>query len=145
MQDGAADAEALPAAERGLGLAGSLEVADAGEGVAGGVQAESGEGADGAGHQTLAARLVDRGGAGFRDDGVQAGAGGVQGGGEARGSAADDEEVRASHAGTARVRAAFSQRTRTDSSTASARVNTVAVSHAEWTRGRATPSTTTAT
>ncbi len=145
VQVGAADAEALPAAERCLDAAGSLHVADAGEGVAGGVQAEGGEGADGAGHQALAARLVDRGRTRFRDDGVEAGAGGVQRGGETRRSAADDEEVGASHAGTARVRAAFSQRTRTVSSTASASVNTVAVIHAECTRGRAAPSTTTAT
>lgn len=109
------------------------------------MQAEGGEGADGAGHQALAARLVDRGRAWFRDDGVQACASGVQGGGETRGSAADDEEVGVPHAGTARVRAAFSQRIRTVSSTASASVNTVAVIHAECTSGRAAPSTTTAT
>lgn len=146
VQVGSADTEAGTVPERRLDPVGALDVADAGEGVPGGVQAEGGEVADGAGHQALTARLVDRRLARLGHDGVETGARRVQGGRKAGGPASDDQQVVACvHAGSAWVRAVFSQRTRTVSSAALASVNAVAVSHAEWTSGSAAISSTTAT
>lgn len=145
VQVGAADAHAGAVAERGLDPAGALDVTDAADGDAGDRQAECGERADRAGHQPLAACLVDRRRAGLDDDRVETGARRVQGGGETGGPAPDDHQVVAgTHAGANWARAVFSQRRRTVSSIALAAVKTAAVSHAECTRGRAATSTTTA-
>ena len=114
-----------------------------------GSHAEAGQVGDGAGHQPLAAGLVDRAGARLAHHDVEAGAGGVQRGGEPDRSAAGDDQV--THGRSPRrtpaacARAAFSTRIRTVSSTALSTVKTSAVIQAACTSGSATPSTTTAT
>ena len=112
------------------------------------VDPEVEQGGQRAGHQSLAAGLVDGAGARLEDQDVEPGAGGVQGGGEPGRAAAGDDEV--PHALTcsglgSEASAAFSQRIRTVSRAALATVKTTAVIQAECTSGSATPSTTTAT
>ena len=108
--------------------------------------AEVGQGGDGAGHQPLAAGLVDRAGARLADLDVEAGAGGVQRGGEPDRSAAGDEQVtHLAESPRSVASAAFSTRIRTVSRTALSTVNTTAVIQQACTSGSAMPSTTTAT
>ena len=97
-------------------------------------------------HQPLAAGLVDDALAGLDDGDVEAGPGGVQGGGQPDRAAAGDEQVTHRRTAPGSVRsAAFSTRIRTASRTALSSVKTSAVIHAACTSGSATPSTTTAT
>ena len=70
-----------------------VEVVDAGERAAVRVHAERGELGDRAGHQPLAARLVDGAGARLADDDGQAGAVGVERRGEPDRAAAGDDDV----------------------------------------------------
>ena len=115
-------------------------------GLAGDLQAESGEGADRAGHQALPACLVDGRPARLDHDGVEAGARRVDGGGQAGGTAPATSRRRSRRSrGHRSARAVFSQRMRTASSTALSTVKTMAVIHALCTSGSAAPSTTTAT
>ena len=93
MQRGAADPAPVAVAERRVRGATAAEVADPGQPVAGRIDAERGQVGDGAGHQPLAAGLVDRAGARLADHDVEAGAGGVQRGGEPDRTAAGDHEV----------------------------------------------------
>ena len=114
--------------------------------MAGRVDAERGQVGDGARHQALAARLVDRRRPRLADDDVEAGPGGVQRGGQADRPAAGDDEVthRTAQSGSV-ARAWSSTRIRTRSSAALSTVKTSAVIQAACTSGSATPSTTTAT
>ena len=95
MQDGATDAAAVAVPERGRDPAAPVDVGDAGDPVAGRVDAEVGQVRDRTGHQPLAARLVDRAGPRLADHDLEAGAGGVQRGGQADRAAAGDDEVQA--------------------------------------------------
>ena len=96
LQRGASHPAARTAGEPGLrhrAAGPRVDVADAGERATVGRDAQGGEVGDRAGHQTLAARLVDRHRARLADDHVQARAGGVQGGRQADRAAAGDDEV----------------------------------------------------
>ena len=93
VQRRAADPAPVAVAERRVRGAAAAEVADPGQPVAGRVHAEGGQVGDGAGHQPLAAGLVDRAGARLADLDVEAGAGGVQRGGEPDRPAAGDHQV----------------------------------------------------
>ena len=72
VQRGAADPAPVAVAERRVRGAAAAEVADPGQPVAGRVYAEGGEVGDGAGHESLAAGLVDRAGARLADLDVEA-------------------------------------------------------------------------
>ncbi len=110
------------------------------------VHPEVAEGGERTGHQPLAAGLVDDAGALVEDGDVEPLTGGVQGGREPRRAATHHDQVLHVDAGAGRVlSAAFSVRIRTVSSAALSTVKTTAVTQAEWTSGRANPSTTTAT
>ena len=113
--------------------------------MTGRVHAEGGQVGDGTGHQPLAAGLVDRAGARLADLDVEAGAGGVQRGGQPDRPAAGDHQVTHGRSPRASQRAAFSTRIRTVSSTALSTVNTTAVIQQACTSGSAIPSSTTAT
>ena len=149
MQRGATYSSARARAEGRVDRAGALDVADPGQRPAGQRDAERVEVADGPGHQSLAARLVDGRGPRLVHDHVEAGAGGVQGGGQTDRAAADHHDVthrRPRARGGGGVASAWSStRIRTASNPALSTVKTSAVIHAACTSGRAAPSTTTAT
>src|SRR5207245_11812155 len=90
---GAAHPEPVPGTEAGLGPVAVVQVVDAAQRVSPYRDAQVTQGAHGRRHQPLAARLVDRGGPGFRDRRAETGPGGVARGGESGGPAADDEQV----------------------------------------------------
>lgn len=150
-------AQAGSVAEAGLGVpgvggvvSGGGEVADAAQRVPGQGDAQVGESSHRARHQSFAAGLVDRCRPGLGHGHVESGAGGMDRGGESGGPSADDQqvehdEVAEASGGADRASAAFSQRSRTARRGRLSRVKPIAVSHAPWTSGRASPSTTTAT
>ncbi len=146
VQRGAADPAAVAVAERRVRGAATAEVADPGQPVTGRVHAERGQVGDGAGHQPLAAGLVDRAGPRLADLDVEAGAGGVQRGGQPDRAAAGDRRGHAPDGLRGSVaRAAFSTRIRTVSRPALRTVKTTAVIQHACTSGSAIPSSTTAT
>ena len=152
VQDGPADPAPGGCREEVLGRPCATQVPDPGEGVSGGVDPEPGERGDGARHEALPARLVDRGRPWFDDDDGQAGEPPLDGRGEADRPTADDQEVGVGgHAGaglpeltdrSARSSVGIRKPSR---STAFSTVNATAVTQAVCTRGRAAPSTATAT
>lgn len=147
VEFGAADARARAAPEGRFRAAQAVRVPDAAQFAAAHPDAEVAQGSDAAGHDALAARLVDGGGARLDHHRFQARGGGPDGGGEPGRSAARDQDVDHARASTAgrRASAPSSQRIRTAMSAALRTVNTRAVTHAPWTRGSASPSAATAT
>src|SRR5690606_7671700 len=122
-------------------------VADPGQDVTGRIDAEPRESGYGARHQALAAGLVDGTGPGLDHHRTQACEAGLDRGRQPDRTAADDQDVRvAGHraASSASARSSAGMRKRS-SRTAFSTVKPRAVHHAEWTRGRASPSATTAT
>lgn len=147
VEFGAADARAGAAPEGRLRAAPAVGVADAAQFVAAHPYAEVAQGRDAAGHDALAARLVDGGGARLDHHRLQARRRGPDRGGQSGRSAARDQDVdhvRASTAGR-RASAPSSHRIRTAMRTALRAVNTRAVTQAPWARGSARPSAATAT
>lgn len=111
------------------------------------MDAEGVQRGEAAGHDALAAGLVDGGGPGFDHHRLQACLGGADGGGQSGGAAARDQDVdhaRAAATGR-RASASSSHRMRTAIRAALSTVKATAVTQAPWTRGSAIPSAATAT
>ena len=144
VQDGTTHPQPRAVTERGFSTTGfAVEVANSLQREPGQRPGQLLQRPDGARHQPLAAGLVHRARPLLDDHRLEAGAGGVQGGGQARGSPADDQDV--DHAGSSVRSALSSARIRTRNNAALSTVNTAAVTHAVCTSGSATPSATTAT
>src|SRR5690606_3927364 len=140
----AADAQALAPPERALRGQVAGDVPHAGEGPASvDVDAELAEERDAVRHDPFAARLVDDACARLDDEDMHAAQARGDGGGEARGAAARDDEV-GPHASTSRrvsstSIARSSTRIRTARSSAFSTVKESAVIQAVCTRGSAMP------
>src|SRR6187401_874593 len=93
MQGGTTDSATGSGPEPRVRLVPVVEVADAGDRTALRAHPEPVEVGHGRGHQTLAARLVDRAGAGFVHHDVEPGTRGVERGREPDGSSAGDDQV----------------------------------------------------
>ena len=132
--------EAGTVRKRGHGIDVTLQVPDPADRHPARHDAEFRQSRDRLGHQSLAARLVDRRRPRLDHHGRQPGTARVQRGGQAGRPASRDQQV--DHAAAS---ARFSTRTRTDNSAAFSAVKASAVIHAVRTSGSANPSTTTAT
>ena len=141
-----ADATPLPRTEQVVHVAAAVAVADAGQPVPHGIHAQAGERGQRTGHEPLAARLVHRPWPGLDHHHAQACPACLDGRGEAHRAAAHHEDVDLHRCGATVASARSSAGMRKPrSSTALSTVNATAVTHAVCTRGRASPSTTTAT
>ena len=123
----------------------AVPVADPPDRHPGRVDADPPKPAQGVGHQTLAAGLVDRGGARLDDRDLQPLAGRVDRGHQADRPAADDEDIDHEGCGGNVASAWFSTRIRVRRSGMFSTVKTSAVTQADPVSGSAKPSTTTAT
>ncbi len=149
VQLGTADAQAAGAAEGRLGAGGAVHVPDSAQFLPHGFDAQRPQPGDAAGHDAFSAGLVDGRGPRLDDDRLQARQRAVDRGGQTGRAATGHQDV--DHAGTdpnevaTPASARFSHRMRTVSTAAFTSVKTTAVTQAVCTRGRATPSATTAT
>ena len=132
-------------AERRVDGVRAVDIADAVDPMAVERHAEVEQVGDRRGHQALAARLVDDPVSRLVHLHVQAGPRGVQRCGESDRSAPGHHQVAHQTSLSTASSAAFSTRSRTVSRATLATVKTTAVTQAACTRGRAAPSTTTAT
>jgi len=140
-QDRSAHTEARSGPEVRLDAVGVVQIGDSPKRLAVQWDTDGLQLLDGVRHQPFAARLVDRSLPAVDHDGLQTGARGMDGGGQAGGSAAGDDEV--DHDSLAS--AVFSTWMRLLSRAALSTVKLSAVIQAVCTRGSAMPSATTAT
>ena len=143
VQTRATDASPEPGTEAVLHGEPATEVPDTAEVPPRGFDADAGQQPESAGHQPLSAGLVDGTGPRLAEQHRQTDEASLDGSGQAHRAASDHEEVRVDHDTVASARSSTGMRTARTAALAS--VNTRAVTHAVWTRGSATTSTTTAT